>query len=201
MAQPPDVLCYIKLPDKLENGSYDQFGNKASPGVPTRLVLNELPNPVAPPWQCWGVFDQPLAAGQYGFMIFTNVPGEATPGAAFTEWNPKTATPDFADDRLLVLYSVQRARGAARVIGRNDSAKPVHAAAGMLFVPPPAGQGQGQTAAAAPAAPAAPATAPAAPAKAPAAPATAPAAKAPGAAPAGAASGKKPTQPAGRRTR
>ncbi|HYL05298.1 MAG TPA: hypothetical protein VE075_04625, partial [Thermoanaerobaculia bacterium] len=164
MAIPPDVFCYIKLPDKLQNGAYDQFGNKVAPGAPARLVLNELPNPVAPPWQCWGVFDQPLAAGQYGFLIFTNVPGEATPGAAFTEWNATANTPDFAEDRLLVLYSVQRARGAARIIGRNDSTKPVRAAAGLLFVPPHAAPAQQAPASAgAPGAPAPPA-APAAPA-------------------------------------
>ncbi|HSS52154.1 MAG TPA: hypothetical protein VLX28_24695, partial [Thermoanaerobaculia bacterium] len=97
-------------------------------------VLNQLPGG---PWQCWGVFDRELEAGQYGYLTFTNVPGQAVPGGAFTEWDRKASEPYFDDRRLMVLYSVQRAEGAARIIGRNSSGERVGAAAGLLFVAPP----------------------------------------------------------------
>jgi hypothetical protein len=136
MPRPPDVLCYVKLPDKLENGFYDQFGQPVADGARPRLVLHALPPESAPPIQCWGVFERRLEPDQYGFLIFTNVPGQTVPGGAFTEWDEAASTPTFAEDRLMVLYSTQRALGAARVVGRNAAEQPVAAAAGLLFVAP-----------------------------------------------------------------
>jgi hypothetical protein len=137
MAVPRVVLRYIKLPDKLEKGRFNEYGHKVGDNEPASLVLYSLPGGDFPPWQCWGVFDRPLEPGQYGFLIFTNVPGHAVPGGAFTEWNREQSSPFFTN-KLLVLYSVQRAPGRARIIGRNDADRSVEAAAGLLFVVPPA---------------------------------------------------------------
>jgi len=136
MPKPEVVLRYIKLPDKLEDGRFDEFGHPVGDGQPASLVLHSLPGG-PPPWQVWGVFDKDLEPGQYGYLIFTNVPGQAVPGGAFTEWHRKKSVPFFDDERLMVLYSVQRANGRARIIGRNASRRRVSAAAGLLFVAPP----------------------------------------------------------------
>jgi hypothetical protein len=127
------VLRYVKLPDKLENGRFDEFGRMLGENEPAALTLSSLPGG---PWQCWGALGQSLEPGQYGYVIFTNVKGQAAPGGAFTEWNCDQSTPYFTD-RLLRIFSVQRAPGLARIIGRNDSGESVDAAAGLLFVPPP----------------------------------------------------------------
>jgi hypothetical protein len=141
MSRPEVVLRYVKLPDKLENGKFDQYGHKVADDQPASVVLNSLPG-MPPPWQCWGVFDRDLEPGQYGYLIFTNVPGQAVPGGAFTEWHRKKSLPYFDDQRLMVIYSVQRANGSARIIGRNASDQRVAAAAGLLFVAPPGGPQQ-----------------------------------------------------------
>jgi hypothetical protein len=141
MARPPSaVLRYLKLPDNLEKGRYDEYGHPVADDQPASLVLYALPG--APPdntfapLQVWGVFDRPLEPSQYGYLIFTNVPGQGVPGGAFTEWDPMQSSPTFTD-QLLTVYSVQRAPGSARIIGCNESREPVHAAAGLLFVAPP----------------------------------------------------------------
>ena len=137
MARPPTiVLRYLKLPDKLERGRFNEYGQRVGDNQPASLVLYDLPGGGFPPWQVWGVFDKPLAPGQSGYLIFTNVKGQAVPGGAFTEWDASRSEPTFTD-KLLGIYSVQRAPGRARIIGRNDSGEPVHAAAGLLFVGPP----------------------------------------------------------------
>lgn len=139
MARPPSVvLRYLKLPDKLERGRFNEYGQRVGDAEPASVVLYDLPGGPFPPWQVWGVFDRPLEAGQYGYLIFTNVPGRAVPGGAFTEWDEAQSEPTFTD-KLLSIYSVQRAPESARIIGRNESAEPVHAAAGLLFVSPPPG--------------------------------------------------------------
>jgi hypothetical protein len=140
MAHPEIVLQYIKLPDKLENGNYDSLGQKVGPNEPASLTLYMLPGGPFPPWQCWGVFKGDLAPGQYGSLAFLNVPGSAVPGGAFTEWDRRKNEPSFTD-KLMVLYSVSRGTGVARIIGRNDSAHPVAVAAGLLFVGPDAVDG------------------------------------------------------------
>jgi hypothetical protein len=134
MPKPSVVLRYVKLPDNLADGKFDEYGNAVGPNQPASVVLHQLPGG---PWQCWGVFDHELEPGQYGYLTFFNVPGQAVPGGAFTEWSRKASTPYFDDHRLMVLYSVQRAQGAARIIGRNSSGERVGAAAGLLFVAPP----------------------------------------------------------------
>jgi hypothetical protein len=132
-AHPAAILRYVKLPDKLEAGNYDEYGYKVAAGVPASLALYPLPGG---PWQCWGVFDKCLEPGQYGYLIFTNVKGYDTASGAFTEWDRSQSEPFFTD-KLLTIYSVQRAPGKARIIGRNESGHRVEAAAGLLFVPPP----------------------------------------------------------------
>jgi hypothetical protein len=132
-ATPAAIIRYVRLPDKLENGNFDEFGRKLGGKEPAALSLYELPGG---PWQCWGVFDKGLEPGQYGFLVFDNVKGQAAPGGAFTEWNREESLPFFTE-RLLRIFSVQRAPGRARIIGRNDSRESVAAAAGLLFVPPP----------------------------------------------------------------
>lgn len=134
MPKPSVVLRYVKLPDQLADGRFDEYGNAVGPNQPASVVLHQLPGG---PWQCWGVFDRELEPGQYGYLTFLNVPGQGVPGGAFTEWRRKNSTPYFDDRRLMVLYSVQRAEGAARIIGRNGSGERVGAAAGLLFVAPP----------------------------------------------------------------
>lgn len=151
MPRPPDVLRYLKLPDKLASGFFDEYGHQVGAGGRPSVVLFSLPGD-PPPWQCWGVFEKDLEPGQRGFLIFTNVPGQAVPGGAFTEWDRKSSTPFFTADRLMLLYSVQRSLGAARIIGRNDSGTRTAAAAGLLFVAPAAPAGAaGATASPAPA--------------------------------------------------
>lgn len=140
MARPRYLLRYVKLPDRLENGNYDRFGNKVDDPRDTAVVLHALPGG---PWQCWGVFDRELERGEYGALSFSNVPGDAVPGGAFTEWDRARAEPEFDERRLLVLYSVQRSLDGARIIGRNESDRRVAAAAAVLFVPPPSGGGGG----------------------------------------------------------
>lgn len=132
-APPSAVVRYVRLPDKLESGAFDEYGHKTDGSKPAALTLSPLPGG---PWQCWGVFDRSLEPGQYGFLIFTNVKGQAAPGGAFTEWDREQSAPFFTD-RLLRIFSVQRAPGKARIIGRNESPERVEAAAGLLFVPPP----------------------------------------------------------------
>src|SRR6267142_2447387 len=119
MTKPSVVLRYVKLPDTLEEGRFDELGHRVGPDQPASLVLHPLPGG---PWQCWGVFDEELEPGQYGFLTFTNVPGQAVPGGAFTEWQRKDSLPYFDDRRLMLLFSVQRAEGSARIVGRNSSA-------------------------------------------------------------------------------
>jgi len=139
MARPPTVvLRYLKLPDKLERGRFNEYGQRVGDGQPASVVLYDLPGGPFPPWQVWGVFDRPLKVGQHGYLIFTNVPGQAVPGGAFTEWDDRQSEPTFTD-KLLSIYSVQRAPGSARIIGCNESEEPVRAAAGLLFVAPPSG--------------------------------------------------------------
>ena len=151
MARPPSaVLRYLKLPDNLERGRFDEYGHPVADGQPASLVLYPLPGGPFPPWQVWGVFDRPLDPSQYGYLIYTNVPGQAVPGGAFTEWDATRSSPTFSD-QLLTVYSVQRAPGSARIIGCNESREPVHAAAGLLFVAPPQPGKQGAPPAPAPA--------------------------------------------------
>lgn len=139
MARPPSVvLRYLKLPDPPARGRFNEYGEPVDDTQPASVVLYDLPGKPEP-WQAWGVFDRPLEAGQYGYLIFTNVPGQAVPGGAFTEWDEMQSEPFFTD-KLMSIYSVQRAPGSARIIGRNDSGEAAHAAAGLLFVVPPSGQ-------------------------------------------------------------
>lgn len=134
-SRPTVVLQYLSLPADLEEGQYDAEGRRVE-GDPerVRLVLHRLPGEPNP-WQCWGVVDPPLEPGQTAQVVFFNVAGSAVPGGAFTEWDRRTAEPYFTR-ALLTVRSVSRGVGRARIVGRNDSARRVSAAAGLLFVAP-----------------------------------------------------------------
>jgi hypothetical protein len=137
---PAVVFSYVRVPDKLEAGSFNVYGEKIS-GQPNAggdaaasrvsIVINL--SPPAPIYHLWGIFSDALKPGQEGVMVFLNLPGDLPMAGAFTEWDPEVNVPVLANDSLLTIVSVQRAAGVGRVIGRNEAARDVTAAGGIVI--------------------------------------------------------------------
>jgi hypothetical protein len=133
------IVDYVRLPDKLEAGAYNVYGDNVGPqptagddpNESTVRVIIEL-SPPAPIYHIWGVFGVDLKPGQEGAMNFLNLPGDLPVAGAFTEWSRDRNVPVISDDTLLVRTSVQRAAGLVRIIGRNDSDRSVSIAAGVV---------------------------------------------------------------------
>jgi len=123
-ADPPVLVEYIRLPDTIATGRYDAQGRKSDSGNLFITVRDTA--------FLWGVFSQPLKAGQRGEMVFTNAPGTFLVGISFNEWSPALAEPHVGH-ALFTLISGQRGDGVARVIGRNTHDSDLYAAAGIVL--------------------------------------------------------------------
>lgn len=124
LGRPPETTRY------LEPGLYDVHGRKvgglreASPRARTVIEFAGVTF-------VWGAFSRPLEPGEEGWLTFLNVPGTMPITPFFSEWDAKRSEPKLGD-ALLPLLSSQRGRDVARVVGRNDGAKRVLAAAGFI---------------------------------------------------------------------
>lgn len=123
-SEPAALVEYIRLPDAIETGRYDNQGRKSDTGNLFITVRDTA--------FLWGVFSQPLRAGQRGEMVFTNAPGTFLVGISFNEWNPALAEPHVGH-AMFTLISAQRGDGIARVVGRNTHGADLHAAAGIVL--------------------------------------------------------------------
>src|SRR5437868_5248148 len=93
-ARPAVIVDYVRLPDKLEAGAYNVYGDEVGsqgtagddPNESRVRVVIEL-SPPAPIYHIWGVFSDDLEPGQEGAMNFLNLPGDLPVAGAFTEWD------------------------------------------------------------------------------------------------------------------
>ena len=135
---PAVVFRYVRAPDKLEAGNFNIYGHKISDplvgnlSAPSPVAVVVDLSPPAPIYHLWGIFSDPLKPGQQGVMVFLNLSGDLPVAGAFTEWDPIENVPVLADDSLLTRISTQRAKGMARIVGRNDSKREVRVAAGVV---------------------------------------------------------------------
>ena len=72
---------YFRLPDQIQPGRYDAFGNEDPDG---NLFIGMGSGIV----HIWGVFQNGLKPGQMGSTSFTNVPGSYPLTGNFSEWMP-----------------------------------------------------------------------------------------------------------------
>lgn len=121
---PPTRREYVRLPDRITTGRYD---NQGRPDPDGRVLITTRGTAFT-----WISFERPLEGGQEGEMIFLNMPGTFLLGVTFTEWNPAAEEPRIADD-LFTLISVERGRGIGRVVGRNGGEVELHAAVGVVI--------------------------------------------------------------------
>lgn len=145
-ARPPVLAEYIRLPNRIATGRYDDSGRRihdehervGGPERP-RLYLTVLDTAFL-----WGVFSRKLKPGECGHMTFTNAPGTFLVGVSFTEWDPSCEEPVISDGsrdenrdvrayEYLSLISGERGRDLVRVTGRNHYRRPVYAAVGIVL--------------------------------------------------------------------
>lgn len=151
-AGPPVLVDYVTLPDMtpmpskywrdllrqtdpvdyLKPGIYDGYGK----------WLGDLKQKVPPEGRViiefagvtfvWGVFSQPLRAGQRGDMIFRNMPGTGPITPFFTEWDIEAGYPRVGD-AIITLIASMTGRNIARLVGQNLYSEDLSAAAGFII--------------------------------------------------------------------
>lgn len=114
---------HIRFPDTITTGRYDASGNPDPDG---RLLITARGTAFA-----WARFSRPLASGEEGEMVFTNLPGTFLLGVSMGEWDDERDEPTISD-ALVTLGSVQRGNGIARVIGRNTYDEELSCAIGIV---------------------------------------------------------------------
>ena len=80
----------------------------------------------------WGVFSQPLRAGQRGDMIFRNLPGTGPVTSFFTEWDVYAGYPRVSE-AIFTLIASMNGRNIARIVGQNLHSEDLPAAAGFII--------------------------------------------------------------------
>ena len=151
-AEPPVLIDYVTLPemtpmpsqywrdllrqtdpvDYLKPGLYDGYGKwlgdlKQKPPPETRVIVE-----FAGVTFVWGVFSQPLRAGQRGDMIFRNMPGTGPITSFFTEWDIDSGYPRVSD-AIFTLIASMNGRNIARIVGQNLYTEDLPAAAGFII--------------------------------------------------------------------